>query len=648
LKVPEVAAQVGDSDEDDKAKKKRRRAADSPLSEDDGSDEDKPKRGRKKMLFNFTETEVRRFVRSFRKFAEPLSRLEAIAQDAELEEFSKSELEQLGTELLAGCRKAQSEYESTVKEEIKKPAEDGKKKQDRGAVFKFGTIDVYVRPLLKMQADLVPLNELVKSAGDVRLLQIPGHPKIQKGWDVQWEIEDDVALLKGVYRYGLGSWEAIKMDPDYGLAEKIWLKDKSKKPQGKHVQARAEYLLKYLSRYAKATERRSSVKVRASKKAHLAASSATAGSNVSFEKVLKKKMIEEKTPPVFGEVTAIFCFFLVRRQVVRDALHGIANGEININSKLRNKKRYNEVVWTPTDLLQRYRIAAKDRANHEGHTHRKHHRHHHHHHREGESSRDNGKSASGTGPSTAPREELKINTASTTAADCISARNTVDLRMGSSGHPRDPRQNRAAEHHHSFRNEPANWEENPSYIALNFSDASHRCTVKLPRHQNLPGHRYAVPLLVMLRSKRLISLLPPTFISITQTYNERSSHWERKYSESNRDRGDRDYRKEFRHAQAPQPCNSPMPRWPGPLPPPLPPGFPNQPVPPFLNGPIPNFAPICPPSGFVGTRHSFAPANDGCTSEQYVQPPPIPPRTEYAASNDPRRSSNRGDSNPSK
>lgn len=72
-----------------------------------------------------------------------------------------------------------------------------------------------------MQLDLVPLHNLVKSAGDVRLLQIPGYPKEQKGWDVEWEIEDDVALLKGIYRYGLGSWEAIKMDPDYGLAEKV-------------------------------------------------------------------------------------------------------------------------------------------------------------------------------------------------------------------------------------------------------------------------------------------------------------------------------------------------------------------------------------------------------------------------------------------
>lgn len=72
-----------------------------------------------------------------------------------------------------------------------------------------------------MQSDLIPLHNLVKSAGDIRLLQIPGYPKEQKGWDVEWDIADDLALLKGIYRYGLGSWEEIKMDPGYGLAEKV-------------------------------------------------------------------------------------------------------------------------------------------------------------------------------------------------------------------------------------------------------------------------------------------------------------------------------------------------------------------------------------------------------------------------------------------
>lgn len=95
--------------------------------------------------------------------------------------------------------------------------------QDRGPIFKFGSIDVYVRPLLKMQSDLTPLHNLVTSVGDVRTLQISGYPKEQRGWDVEWDTADDLALLKGIYRYGFGSWEEIKMDPDYGLAEKVRL-----------------------------------------------------------------------------------------------------------------------------------------------------------------------------------------------------------------------------------------------------------------------------------------------------------------------------------------------------------------------------------------------------------------------------------------
>ena len=92
--------------------------------------------------------------------------------------------------------------------------------KDRGPVFKLGGIDVYVRPLMKMHADLEPLNRLAMETRESGL-KVPGHPKIQKGWDVAWDVEDDLALLKGIYRYGLGSWEAIKMDPEYGLVDKV-------------------------------------------------------------------------------------------------------------------------------------------------------------------------------------------------------------------------------------------------------------------------------------------------------------------------------------------------------------------------------------------------------------------------------------------
>ena len=64
-------------------------------------------------------------------------------------------------------------------------------------------------------------------------------------FDVPWEVEDDSKILQGIYQYGIGSWEAIKMDPSLGIGDKI-LANEDKKPQAKHLQTRAEYLLKVL------------------------------------------------------------------------------------------------------------------------------------------------------------------------------------------------------------------------------------------------------------------------------------------------------------------------------------------------------------------------------------------------------------------
>ncbi len=40
-------------------------------------------------------------------------------------------------------------------------------------------------------------------------------------WDCPWDTEEDSNLLKGIYEYGMGSWESIKMDPDLSLYEKV-------------------------------------------------------------------------------------------------------------------------------------------------------------------------------------------------------------------------------------------------------------------------------------------------------------------------------------------------------------------------------------------------------------------------------------------
>lgn len=49
---------------------------------------------------------------------------------------------------------------------------------------------------------------------------IPCHSKAAH-FDIEWGKEDDSSLLIGIYEYGYGSWEMIKMDPDLNLTHKV-------------------------------------------------------------------------------------------------------------------------------------------------------------------------------------------------------------------------------------------------------------------------------------------------------------------------------------------------------------------------------------------------------------------------------------------
>lgn len=51
---------------------------------------------------------------------------------------------------------------------------------------------------------------------------IPCHSKAAH-FDIEWGKEDDSSLLIGIYEYGYGSWEMIKMDPDLNLTHKVSL-----------------------------------------------------------------------------------------------------------------------------------------------------------------------------------------------------------------------------------------------------------------------------------------------------------------------------------------------------------------------------------------------------------------------------------------
>lgn len=266
-------------DNNEQRGKKRRKQSEEESEEDSaaGSDDERPrKRGRpslKEKFCNFTDAELRRFIKSYKKFPVPLKRLEAIACDAELQEKPLADLRKIGEMLRSRCIAFLEEHKNIPQTE-KKPkaaatagaaaagaapastaikeedgaegAETGKKRGQRaGFSIKFGGVSFNAKTLIACEEELATLDEVIPSNAEERskwLFEIKTRPA---NFDVEWKVEDDSRLLCGIYQYGIGSWEAMKMDPSLNLSEKI-LTNENKKPQAKHLQSRAEYLLKII------------------------------------------------------------------------------------------------------------------------------------------------------------------------------------------------------------------------------------------------------------------------------------------------------------------------------------------------------------------------------------------------------------------
>lgn len=217
------------------------------------SDGDRPRRGRgrpvsgrKEPIRGFTEAEIRRFIKSYKKFPNPMKRLESIAIDSELQEKPLPDLQRLATEL-------QNQCELCVRESENSKSEEGKK-NNRGPSFKLGGVTVFPRTILTTQKDMEPLDEMLSSNLEERKKWILKSKVKSANWDCSWTVEDDSRLLTGVYEYGYGSWEAIKMDPNYQLMNKILPDGTDTKPQAKQLQSRVDYLLKVMNRMITANQ----------------------------------------------------------------------------------------------------------------------------------------------------------------------------------------------------------------------------------------------------------------------------------------------------------------------------------------------------------------------------------------------------------
>merc|ERR1712154_533623 len=162
--------------------------------------------------------------------------MDDIGEDAELTDKSASDLVDLGRLLRQKCMEALEEQET-----------DATKKVDN---VKLGKVSVNPKTLIENESLLRPLGKIMPQKTEQRKIwRLEIHLK-DAHFDVAWGNEEDSKLLIGIYCYGLGSWEQIKSDRSLELSGKILL-NASCKPQEKHLDVRAAYLLRCLKKKGK-------------------------------------------------------------------------------------------------------------------------------------------------------------------------------------------------------------------------------------------------------------------------------------------------------------------------------------------------------------------------------------------------------------
>uniref|UniRef100_A0A8C7RRW9 Chromodomain helicase DNA binding protein 2 n=1 Tax=Oncorhynchus mykiss TaxID=8022 RepID=A0A8C7RRW9_ONCMY len=215
---------------------------------DDSGDDKKPKRrgrprARKNNVEGFTDAEIRRFIKAYKKFAAPLERLECIARDSELVEKSQADLKRLGELIHNSCVTACVVFTHVYPVPLAKGP--GKR---RGINIKISGVQVNAKSIIQHEEEFEPLHKVVPAnPAERNKFQLTCRVKVPH-FDVDWDLQDDTQLLLGVYEHGYGNWDLMKTDPDLKLADKILPDDPDKKPQGKQLQGRVDYLLKTLKK----------------------------------------------------------------------------------------------------------------------------------------------------------------------------------------------------------------------------------------------------------------------------------------------------------------------------------------------------------------------------------------------------------------
>ncbi|KAG0440259.1 hypothetical protein HPB47_016357 [Ixodes persulcatus] len=209
LFVGGLRRQTANSDSEDGGRSARRRDRDrgSGGGSNGSDDEGRPrKRGRPRVIprdtvKGFTDAEIRRFIKSYRKFAAPAKRLDAVALDAELQEKPQADLKRLAHLLHSGCEQAMKESQAAP---LPGGADAGDsngggtpaRRRHQRTTFKLSGVSVNAKSVLSSYQELAVLDAVLPSTAEERRHWTLDLATKDPHFDTPWGVAEDSSLLR--------------------------------------------------------------------------------------------------------------------------------------------------------------------------------------------------------------------------------------------------------------------------------------------------------------------------------------------------------------------------------------------------------------------------------------------------------------------
>ncbi|EEB06610.1 ATP-dependent DNA helicase Hrp3 [Schizosaccharomyces japonicus yFS275] len=189
------------------------------------------------------EKEIRMLYRAMIKYGRIEDRYDEIVKDADLTTQDANVIKKISADLEASCKKAIAESESSSGEKNGKPAR-------KAILISFkGVKNINAETLIQRLRDLEFLYQAV-DLNNLSSFRIKAPLRAVHGWSCKWSEVEDSMLLAGICKYGFGSWQSIRNDPELGLKDKLFLDDVKSQdsnekhaPSAVHLVRRGEYLL---------------------------------------------------------------------------------------------------------------------------------------------------------------------------------------------------------------------------------------------------------------------------------------------------------------------------------------------------------------------------------------------------------------------